>query len=99
MGNDIRLATLVALLGSLSGAQAMQSVRENERPPMASVDAQTSQSLPAFSAIDRDADGVISEQEASSHPALAALFADLDKNHNGTVSIREYAEGKIQAER
>lgn len=97
MGNDIRLATLVALLGAMTAAQALD--RDSEPgaalpPPTEHKAPQTP--LPEFSQLDRDGDGSISEQEASVHPGLAALFAELDQNHNKRLSMREFAEARIR---
>ncbi len=75
----------------------MQPVRQNDRSHVESAGTHAAQALPEFSAVDRDGDGTISEREAGTHPALAALFAELDKNHNGQLSAREYAEAKVRA--
>jgi hypothetical protein len=97
MGNDIRLATLVALLSSWASSHGMQTLRQpGDVPPTETNSIQTEQPLPPFSAMDVDADGSVSEREASAHAGLTALFAELDKNRDGQLSVREYAEAKIR---
>lgn len=96
MGNDIRLATLAALLASWGAAQAMQPLKRDEHPFTPPANTMTFQGLPDFSALDIDGDNNISEHEASNHPGLSTLFAEIDKNHDGHLSAREYAAAKIK---
>lgn len=47
--------------------------------------------LPPFTQLDADQNGVISTAEATQLPALAEQFADVDSNADGWISMDEYA--------
>lgn len=67
----------VVLLCASSGAMA-----ENPAGPT---------TLPPFTLLDADQNGVISTAEATQLPALAEQFADVDSNADGWIGIDEYA--------
>jgi hypothetical protein len=49
--------------------------------------------LPPFSSLDADANGYITESEASQTPAVTEVFAELDANKDEQLDEQEY--GKI----
>jgi hypothetical protein len=54
--------------------------------------------LPEFSTLDANGDGVISQEEARTQASLAAIFVDVDSNHNGKLDSQEYAEARNRLE-
>ena len=54
--------------------------------------------LPEFSTLDANGDGVISPEEARTQASLAAIFVDVDGNHNGKLDSQEYAEARNRLE-
>lgn len=46
---------------------------------------------PSFEQVDENGDGQISREEAAKHDAVIKVFADADKDGNGTLSPDEYA--------
>jgi hypothetical protein len=54
--------------------------------------------LPEFSTLDANGDGVISPEEARTQASLAAIFVDVDSNHNGRLDSLEYAEARNRLE-
>jgi len=46
---------------------------------------------PAFSEVDKNGDGYISQDEAKKWPSLAENFSLLDKSGDGRISKEEYA--------
>jgi hypothetical protein len=52
----------------------------------------------AFIRADANADGALSPQEASRMPAIAAKFAELDKNGDGLLSKVEFGSGYLAAQ-
>jgi EF hand len=54
--------------------------------------------LPEFSTLDTNGDGVISREEARTQAGLAAIFVDVDSNHNGQLDSQEYAEARNRLE-
>ena len=54
--------------------------------------------LPEFSTLDANGDGVISQEEARTQASLAAIFVDVDANHNGKLDSQEYAEARNRLE-
>jgi hypothetical protein len=105
MGNDIRLAALVLLLGSLSAKAgeppaAQEHVPEkpgDEKVQLEKLDKQ--KGVPEFGMADTDRDGSVSSQEAVGYPDLKAIFDEVDADKNGRLSSREYAEAKIRLEK
>ena len=45
----------------------------------------------SFTALDADADGQISQEEAMSDPNLEDQFASIDLDSNGSLSVQEYS--------
>ncbi len=45
----------------------------------------------SFTALDSDADGQISQEEAISDPNLEDQFANVDLDGNGSLSVQEYS--------
>jgi hypothetical protein len=54
--------------------------------------------LPEFSTLDANGDGVISQEEARTQASLAAIFLDVDGNHNGKLDSQEYADARNRLE-
>jgi Ca2+-binding EF-hand superfamily protein len=48
------------------------------------------QGLPSFDTLDKDKDGLVTATEARSSPAIAARFAEADKNQDGFLSRAEF---------
>jgi hypothetical protein len=63
-----------------------------EEPLVASADAFAAEasSVPSFSTLDVNGDGVISLGEAQAHPELAAVFQEADKNGDGVLDRAEF---------
>lgn len=77
---------------------------EPARDPPKSEDARTAptaaaQELPQFSALDVNADTMISAQEAQLHARLAAIFAECDADKNGALSTWEFAEARSKLDK
>ena len=51
----------------------------------------SAQSAPTFESLDKNADGQISIQEATSHDDLFVAFKKLDTNQDGLLSKAEFA--------
>jgi Ca2+-binding EF-hand superfamily protein len=49
---------------------------------------------PTFEALDKDADGQISLDEASTHDQLFTAFKDLDRDKDGKLTKAEFAKFK-----
>jgi Ca2+-binding EF-hand superfamily protein len=52
--------------------------------------------VPSFNALDTNADGHISRQEAQAVPALAKIFDTADNNQDGVLSLYEYSRATIE---
>lgn len=50
-----------------------------------------------FQRADLNGDGKLSKEEAAKVPAIAAKFAELDKNKDGFLSLAEFAAGYAAA--
>jgi len=50
-----------------------------------------------FKRVDANADGKISKEEATAMPALAAKFAELDRDKDGALSLAEFMAGVAPA--
>lgn len=60
----------------------------------AALAAQKEQNMaPAFSAIDKDADGSINVAEAKQVKGLIEIFGRFDTNSDGKLNLAEYTEG------
>ena len=99
----IKLAVLAALLGCAAAyageqAPAQQQPATPASPPTASATTATTP-LPEFSTLDANGDGVVSQEEAKDQASLAAIFNDVDANHDGKLDSREYAEARNRLER
>ncbi len=55
------------------------------------VQAEKREPPPAFSEVDKNGDGYISQDEAKKWPSLAGNFSLLDKTGDGRISKEEYA--------
>ena len=51
----------------------------------------------AFSALDKDSDGKLTQEEVNASPELASVFVELDANSNGDVDMSEYVLYKSPA--
>lgn len=52
----------------------------------------------AYSQLDTNSDGKISEKEAKQNPDLAARFTELDKNNNNMIEEGEFARFEVETE-
>jgi Ca2+-binding EF-hand superfamily protein len=52
------------------------------------------QERPSFESLDKNSDGLISIQEATSHDQLFVAFKDLDKDRDGNLTKDEYTAWK-----
>lgn len=78
------LCTTAALAALLGATPATSQPAAPEPPPaMASAEA-------AFRRADTNADNRLSKAEAESLPAIAARFAELDKDKDGFLSMAEF---------
>lgn len=68
----------VIVLTGLAGAAVPVQAAEREPPP-------------AFSEVDKDGDGYISQDETKEWPSLAENLSLLDKSGDGKISKEEYA--------
>lgn len=75
-----------------STAPSSDATPMNEEP-------QAATQLPEFSTLDVNGDGVVSQEEAKDQPGLAAIFSDVDANHDGKLDSREYAEARNRLEK
>ena len=55
--------------------------------------------VPQFSALDVNADTLISAEEAKAHPGLAAIFAECDTDKNGVLNTWEFAEARSKLDK
>ncbi len=92
----VRMAALSALLGSallvalvLRAAEPTKPAADRQPPRTASA-----REAPLFSALDVNADTLISVEEAKAHPRLAAIFASFDADGNGVLNTWEFAEAR-----
>lgn len=53
--------------------------------------AQTAPELPSFMALDEDADGRISKEEAQVDSRVAERFREADANQDGYLSVEEFS--------
>jgi len=66
----------------------VQAPLVSPNPPASQSDAS---GKPAMLALDKDRDGSISRVEAAADPALAKIFDQLDRNHDGKLDEAELA--------
>lgn len=93
----VRLVGLfAAVLGStvlitvvLQANEPSRPASEAQSPPTAAA-----RGVPQFSALDVNADTMISAAEAKAHPGLAAIFASCDADRNGMLNTWEFAEAR-----
>ena len=57
---------------------------------MANEESRAKDSNDLFAAVDTNADGNVSKEEAAANPSFEKNFDALDGNHDGTVTEREY---------
>ena len=113
MDNRIKFAALAALLGcaaAYAGDQqpATQPAQPAEQPaqqpteqPATPTTEETTAAatLPEFSTLDVNGDGVVSQEEAKGQASLVAIFADVDADKNGKLDSREYADARNRLEK
>ena len=90
-----RGAVAAAILGAALGVGAQTQVPQTATPGAtgsAAVDGAATVDA-AFKQADVNADGKLSSDELSQIPALASMFADLDKDKDGAVSSAEFSAG------
>lgn len=54
--------------------------------------------VPTFEALDKDASGTISRQEARAYPSLERIFANVDGDRNGELLVSEYRKAVRELE-
>jgi len=92
----VRMAALSALLGCalLVGAALRAAEQAKPAPERQSPRTAAARDAPLFSALDVNADTLISIEEAKAHPRLAAIFATCDTDGNGMLNTWEFAEAR-----
>ena len=86
------VAALVA--GSLLAGEQAKPTPESTAPATAAA-----REVPQFSALDVNADTMISAEEAKAHPRLSAIFAECDADKNGALSTWEFAEARSKLDK
>ena len=96
----IRL-TAAALLGVTALVAAALFAGEPAKPTPESKAPTTAaaREVPQFSALDVNADTMISAEEAKAHARLAAIFAECDVDKNGALSTWEFAEARSKLDK
>ena len=83
----LRLTLLAAIAAAAVAAQA-------QSPGEISARARTAMEA-AFARTDVNGDGRISPEESEHMPAIAMMFAELDRNKDGFLSLEEFAVGYL----
>jgi hypothetical protein len=86
MKRSISLATLL-LFGTLPLVAFSQYQPPDKPAPAADT------VPPLFKKLDLNHDGYLTREEARYSAEVAARFADLDSDHDGRISIREFTDG------
>ncbi|NJO23236.1 MAG: hypothetical protein HC868_10170 [Sphingomonadales bacterium] len=89
---------MLALLGSIVLVTATLTAAEPTKPAESQPTA-AAREVPQFSALDVNADTMISAEEAQAHPGLAGIFAECDADKNGALSTWEFAEARSKLDK
>lgn len=82
----------IALFLAISPLAHAQDAADRAEEARASTATANAQAAPRpFEALDQNADGAISKDEAAVDPPLAQVFGTLDKDADGRLSPEEYA--------
>ena len=87
------LCVAVLVAGSLFASEQAKPTPESTTPTA------VAREVPQFSALDVNADTMISAEEAKANPRLAAIFAECDADKNGALSTWEFAEARSKLDK
>ncbi|HZF25004.1 MAG TPA: hypothetical protein VEZ88_01995 [Steroidobacteraceae bacterium] len=101
MDNRIKFAALAALLGCAAAYAGDQPAQQPAPQPATPTTEETTAAatLPEFSTLDVNGDGMVSQEEAKGQASLAAIFGDVDADKNGKLDSREYADARNRLEK
>ncbi len=85
-----KLNTLI--LAIISVAALHVSTAFAQTAPAAPAGGDTAKAMEAFDRADKNKDGKLSKEEADSMPAVAAKFAEIDADKDGSISKAEYMD-------
>jgi EF hand len=88
---NARSALINVALAVAFAAASTATLAQNAAPPKGAQDRAALEA--AFTRADANGDGKLSKEEAARLPAIAAKFAELDKDKDGFLSIDEFASG------
>jgi hypothetical protein len=88
------LVVTALVAATLFASEPAKPAQESTTPTTAAA-----REVPQFSALDVNADTMISAEEAKANPRLSAIFAECDADKNGALSTWEFAEARSKLDK